>query len=59
MVEEMITLDDNCTWDLVSLPARKKYISCKWVVTIKVNPDGFVAQLKVHLVVKGYAQTWR
>ena len=55
----MITIDDNCTWDLVSLPARKKYISCKWVVTIKVNPDGFVAQLKVHLVVKGYAQTWR
>lgn len=27
MVEEMTALDDNCTWDLVSLPAGKKSIA--------------------------------
>ena len=25
---------------------------------VKVNPDGFVAQLKARLVAKGYAQTY-
>lgn len=26
---------------------------------VKVNHDGFVAQLKAHLVAKGYAQTYK
>ena len=25
---------------------------------VKFNPDGYVARLKVHLVAKGYAQTY-
>lgn len=58
MIEEMTALDDNGTWDLVSLPAGKRVIGCKWVFTVKVNPDGSVAQLKARLVAKGYAQTY-
>ncbi|XP_038885794.1 uncharacterized mitochondrial protein AtMg00820-like [Benincasa hispida] len=58
MVEEITALDDNCTWDLVSLPIGKKAISCKWVIAVKVNPDGSVGRLKARLVAKGYVQTY-
>ena len=54
MVEEMQALDDNGTWTLVQLPARKKVIGCYWVFAVKVNPDGSIAQLKARLVAKGY-----
>ena len=50
----MQALDDNDTWTLVQLPARKKVIGCYWVFAVKVNPDGSVAQLKARLVAKGY-----
>ncbi|TYK07902.1 Cysteine-rich RLK (RECEPTOR-like protein kinase) 8 [Cucumis melo var. makuwa] len=56
MIEEMTTLDDSGTWDLISRLARKKTIGCKWVFAVEVNHDGTVAQLKARLVAKGYAQ---
>ena len=43
MVEEMQALDDNGTWNLVQLSARKKVIGCRWVFAVKVNHDGSVA----------------
>lgn len=55
MIEEMNALDDNSTWDLVSLPVGKKTIRYEWVFVIKVNPDGSIAHLKARLVAKGYA----
>lgn len=58
MIEEMNALEDNGTWTLVDLPAGKRAIGCKWVFTVKVNPDGSVARLKARLVAKGYAQTY-
>ena len=58
MIEEMDALTDNGTWDLVRLHAKKKVIGCRWVFTVKVNPDRSIAQLKAHLVAKGYAQTY-
>ena len=58
MIKEMDALTDNCTWDLVRLPAWKKAIGCRWVFTVKVNLDGFIAQLKARFVAKGYVQTY-
>ena len=58
MEEEMMALEANHTWDIVSLPSDKQSIGCKWVFTVKVNPDGSVARLKARLVAKGYAQTY-
>ncbi|KAJ9180876.1 hypothetical protein P3X46_009068, partial [Hevea brasiliensis] len=58
MKEEMEALDANGTWELLPLPTGKKAIGCKWVFTVKVNPDGSVARLKARLVAKGYAQTY-
>ena len=58
MIEEMDVLIDNATWDLVRLPTMKKAIGCRWVFTVKVNPNGSIARLKAHLVAKEYAQTY-
>ena len=58
MIEEMDALTDKGTWELVCLLAGKKAIGYRWVFRVKVNPDGFVARLKVRLVVKVYAQTY-
>ena len=58
MIEEMDALTDNGTWDMIRLTAGKKVIGCRWVFTVKVNPDGSIAWLKARLVAKGYAQTY-
>ena len=58
MIDEMQALDDNDTWDLVSLPTGKKAIGCCWVFVVKFNLDGSIAILKARLVTKGYAQTY-
>ena len=57
MEEEMNALELNHTWDLVSLPLRKKEVSCKWVLDVKMNLSIFVSRLKVWLFAKVYAQT--
>ncbi|CAM8921688.1 unnamed protein product [Rhodiola kirilowii] len=58
MVEEMNALEANGTWVLTDLPPGTRSIGCKWVFTVKVNPDGSVARLKARLVAKGYSQTF-
>ncbi|KAJ9542957.1 hypothetical protein OSB04_029463 [Centaurea solstitialis] len=40
------------------LPAGKKAIGCKWVLSVKVNPDGSMARMKARLVTKEYTQTY-
>ncbi|WJZ87835.1 hypothetical protein VitviT2T_007185 [Vitis vinifera] len=58
MVDEMVALHSNDTWDLVVLPSGKLTVGCCWVYTIKVSPDGQVDRLKAHLVAKGYTQVY-
>ncbi|RWR83570.1 retrovirus-related Pol polyprotein from transposon TNT 1-94 isoform X1 [Cinnamomum micranthum f. kanehirae] len=40
MQEELEALDGNHTWDIVQFPPSVKPIGCKWVYSIKLNPDG-------------------
>ena len=56
MVDEMIALHSNRTWDLVPLPLGKSIIDCQWIYTIKVGPNEQVDCLKTHLVAKRYTQ---
>ena len=55
---EMRALHQNGTWELVPLPPHKKTVGCKWVFSVKFNPDGSVERLKARLVAKGYTQTY-
>ena len=55
MKEEMDSLKQNKTWDLVKLPAGKKALFNKWVYKMKNEADG-TKRYKARLVVKGYAQ---
>ena len=43
MIEEIDALIDNGTWDLIRLLAGTKAIGCRWVITVKVNPNGSIA----------------
>ena len=40
MLEEMYALEKNNTWQLVEWPKGKEPVGCKWVYTIKCNPEG-------------------
>ena len=58
MQEKIATLEQSRTWELVTLPPGKKTVGCKWIYTVKLNPDGSLAHLKVRLVAKRYSQVY-
>lgn len=49
-MEEMHALSKNEIWDVADLQKRKCVVGCKWVHTMKYNPDGTVQQYKARLV---------
>ena len=53
---EITALETKETWIIVTLPPGKHVIGCKWVFTIKYNPDGTILKYKARLVAKGYTQ---
>ena len=56
MVEEMDALDKNEAWNLVQLPAGRKFIGSKWLFKNKLNAEGKVEKYKAFLVEKRYSQ---
>lgn len=56
MVEELNAIEDNDTWDLVSLPNGRKAIGSKWVFKIKTKFDGTIERRKARLVAQGFSQ---
>lgn len=58
METEMKALMKSGTWEKCNLPPNKKPVGCRWLYTIKHNPDGTVARYKARLVPKGYSQTY-
>ena len=53
MEEEMASLRNNDTWDLVLLPNGQKPIGCKWVFKKKINgSDNSVEKYKIRLAAK-------
>ncbi len=55
MREEMDSLEQNATYELVELPAGRRALKNKWVFKLKQEPTGQL-KYKVRLVVKGYSQ---
>jgi len=46
MVEVMVALHSNDSWELVPLPPGKQIVGCRWVYIVKIGPDGHYDQLK-------------
>jgi hypothetical protein len=56
MDEELDSIENNDTWELVPRPKNKNVIGTKWVFRNKLNEDGQVTRNKTRLVCKGYTQ---
>ena len=57
MNEEMLSLEKNQTWKLVSLPKNQRVVGSKWVFKKKEGISGVDApRYKARLVAKGFTQ---
>jgi len=54
MEDELQSLQENNTWELVPLPPKRKVVQCKWVYRTKIYTDSFDIKNKAILVSKGY-----
>ena len=55
MEEQMESLRNNDTWDLVTLPDGWRPIGSKWVFKMEINATVSVEKSKARLVAKGYS----
>ena len=56
MQDEMNSLHENHTYDLVKLPNGKRALKNKWVFKLKHGEDGQPPRFKARIVVRGYEQ---
>ena len=54
MQEEMNSLHERCTYDLVELPKGKRALRNKWVFKLKNGKDGNSPRYKARILVKGF-----
>jgi len=54
--EELEALDENKTWNIVSLPSNQKVVDYKWVFKVKRNCEGNIDRYKARLCAKGFSQ---
>lgn len=54
--DELNSLKQNQTWELVERPVNRSIIGCKWTFKLKRDVDGHIARYKARLVAKGYSQ---
>ena len=47
------------TWVLVPRPANTNVITCRWVFTLKYNPNGMIHRHKARLAARGFSQSYR
>ncbi|XP_047319506.1 uncharacterized protein LOC124923156 [Impatiens glandulifera] len=55
MEEEMKSIFENKTWELVSLPTSHRAIGLKWVFRVIKDPDDNIVKHNARLIAKGYA----
>ena len=56
MQEEFKSFHDNETWELVTLPSKRKLVQCKWSYRTKVDNNGFDINYEEILVFEGFSQ---
>ena len=52
--DEVESILQNHTWELVDLPPGSKSLGYKWIFKKKMKADGSIDKYKARLVVKGY-----
>lgn len=58
MDEELQSIIENKTWNLIDLPSNKKAIGCKWVYKLKFDDEGNICRYKARLVAQGFSQKY-
>lgn len=56
MRDEMKSMEENRTWDIVALPSGRKALKNKWVLRRKTDENGNLEKYKARLVIKGCSQ---
>ncbi|KAL0329751.1 UNVERIFIED_CONTAM: Retrovirus-related Pol polyprotein from transposon TNT 1-94 [Sesamum radiatum] len=51
---EIESIMQNHTWELVDLPSGNKPLGCKWILKRKYKADGSIDKYKARLVAKGF-----
>lgn len=52
MIEKLKAIERNHNWELTKLDLNKKPIEVKWVLKLKLNPDGSIPKHKARLVAR-------
>ena len=56
--EELKSITDNGTWEIVDVPRGRTRVKCRWVFTVKRGANGKVVWYKARLVAKGFTQQY-
>lgn len=56
--EEIKSLKENGTWDIVPKPKDRDIVTCKWVFKLKRNTEGNVEKYKARLAARGFSQKY-
>ena len=54
--KELDRCEELCVWTLDYAPPGAKILGCRWVFTVKLNPDRTINKFKARLVVQGFTQ---
>ena len=58
MEEEINSLHENESWELVKPPPGRKIVGCKWTYKKKLDENGQVVRYKARLVAQGFSQQY-
>jgi len=56
--DELKSITDNATWEIVNLPRGRTSVKCRWVFRVKRGAEGAVIRYKARLVTKGFTQRY-
>ena len=58
MNEELASLEENDTWDMVDRLTNATITGSRWVYSVKMKADGSLDRYKARLVAQGYKQEY-
>jgi hypothetical protein len=56
MVDDLHSIEENKTWDVIDLPASHRPIGLKWVFKAKKDESGRIIKHKAQLIARGFLQ---